>query len=734
MIPISSWAIAAREELLSNPPVAEKTLQKYQLTVRSTYDGLWSVVRWPKGKLVAFRMAFSPGNRLNITNIEESDDWLQFTLEAHNAFYQVVITLPADASILHYKTTLTPKEPLMIPYWPKDILPMTSRGQLQKQGEIHVSQVGIRSGLMYFSMAGPDAGSVMYFQNLTSLGPYCEATKTSSANLVGSKWPEIGFALPVTKEDPLPAGEVFSISDAYVLLSEQVPKSKEAVAKQFLNHLADLYLKIPRPDTSYHHWPDTAERGLDDLGYHKGCWTFAGGHPYLNAYVSDYKTPAEIMVQLAVLLPLREYMDWKGEQQKIVGELTDGLPAFYHEKMKTIVRWLPKMEDNLDKSEEQKRERIMDSWYLHHPLMNLARLAKKGEEIAKKLLLDSIGYVINVAHHFKYNWPVFYRMDTLEVIKEETQPGEGGEKDVPGCYAHLMLEVWDLTGDERYLKEAKKAAKSLSGLGPDIFYQANNTAFAAQAMLRLFKITGDQQYLDLSYGCLAGLFRNVQLWDCEYGYGKHFPTFFAIFPLNDAPYTAAYEELEVYAGLSAYLKEAEGVDILPSARLLIAEFLRYAVTRIPYYYPPMLPKEMLSKEVKTGEIDPSLWIPLEDIHDGWEASGEVGQEVYGAGIAFGIVPRQYIKVPGEDFLVYVDYPVSDIKIAKDKRLSFKTGGDGLLGCLVIIISMQSAKEKPYKLFAAPAGDKTKAELKPKNDQADMLEFHVSGNQSLELKW
>lgn len=611
---------------------------------------------------------------------------------------------------------------------------MTSTGQLQKPGEIHVSQVGARSGLMYFSMAGSGGGSVMYFQNLTSLGPYCEATRTSSADLVDGKWPEFGFSLPVTKDDPLPAGEVFSVSDAYVLLSEQVPKTKEAVAKQFLNHLADLYLNIPRPDTSYHHWPDTAERGLDDLGYHKGCWTFAGGHPYLNAYVSDYKTPAEIMVQLAVLLPLTEYMSWKGEQHKLTGELTDGLPGFYHQKMKTMVRWLPELEDNLDKSEEQKRERIMDSWYLQHPLMNLARLAKKGDQTAKKLLLDSIDYTINVAHHFKYNWPVFYRMDTLEVMKAETEPGKGGEKDVPGSYAHLMLEVWDLTGDERYLKEAKKAAKSLSGLGLDIFYQANNTAFAAQAMLRLFKITGNQRYLDLSYGCLAGIFRNIQLWDCNYGYGKSFPTFFALFPLNDAPYTAAYEELEVYAGLSAYLGEADGVDILPSVRLLIAEFIRYTITRMPYYYPPMLPKEMLSQKVKTGEIDPALWIPLEDIHDGWEASGEVGQEVYGAGIAFGVVPRQYIKVPGEDFLVYVDYPFSNVRIAKGKRLSFKARGDGLLTCMVIIISKQSAREKPFKLFAAAAEGKTKTELKPKSNEADILEFQVSGDQRLELRW
>jgi hypothetical protein len=83
----------------------------------------------------------------------------------------------------------------------------------------------------------------------------------------------------------------------------------------------------------------------------------------------------------------------------------------------------------------------MDSWYLHHPLLNLSRLALKGDEVAKKLFLDSLDFSIKVAHHFDYEWPVFYRIDTLEVLKAETQPGKGGEKDVPGLYAHIMLQA-----------------------------------------------------------------------------------------------------------------------------------------------------------------------------------------------------------------------------------------------------------------------------------------------------
>lgn len=55
-------------------------------------------------------------------------------------------------------------------------------------------------------------------------------------------------------------------------------------------------------------------------------------------------------------------------------------------------------------------------------------------------------------------------------------------------HALLMLLVYQLTKEKRYLNEAKKAAKKLTDYGIDIFYQANNTAFSAKTLLQLFKI------------------------------------------------------------------------------------------------------------------------------------------------------------------------------------------------------------------------------------------------------
>ena len=156
------------------------------------------------------------------------------------------------------------------------------------------------------------------------------------------------------------------------------------------------------------------------------------------------------MVQLAVLLPLLDYVEWSGDDLAVMKKIKDGLPDFYNEKLGTIMRWHPKAEGQLTGDEEQKQPMVMDSWYLHHPLLNLSRLALKGDEAAEKLFLNSLEFAIKVAHKFNYEWPVFYKMDTLEIVKEETQPGKGGEKDVPGLYAHVMLQAWELTGEEAF--------------------------------------------------------------------------------------------------------------------------------------------------------------------------------------------------------------------------------------------------------------------------------------------
>jgi len=721
---VTPWSATAQADIENSEILLERKILDYTYQFYNTGDSLWIIAIMPEGGKLAFRAAFAMNSCFEVANLFEDEETIVMVLNSRLGSYEVRVNFPN--TILHYTTTFTANIPLMIPFSPRDIIPLTQNGSIENtSGKIHMEQFGSRSGLLFASITRPQTGSFFYFQNLTSLSEYCEVTKTESKSTVGGKWPEIGFQLPTTDEFPLPSGKAFTISDAYVIVNPEIFEETANICENFLNNLVAVYKVLQQPRIEYHDWPEIAQKVVSDLTHNKGSWTQKNGIPYLSAYLCDYETPPESMVQLAVLTPFKEYEKWIAEKQPICDDLIKGLPAFYDPKINCINRWLPSMVDKLDKSEEQKKEMVMDSWYLHHPLMNLARLALAGDKTAEKLVLDSIEYVIKVAHHFDYTWPVFYNMETLEVIKEETAPGAGGENDVPGSYAHLMLLVFKLTKDKRYFNEAEKAAKRLEDLGLNILYQANNTAFAAGALLELFKITNNKLYLDLSYVCLTGLFKNIQLHDCKYGYGKNYTNFFSIFPLNDAPYTAAYEELEVYAALSEYMIQAKDVAILPALKTLLPEFIKYAVGRIAYYYPAMLPKEMISEEVKTGEIQRDLWVPLEDLYNGWEQSGQVGQEVYGAGMPFGVVPRQYIKIE-DDFLLFVDYPVIQ-QNKRGKSITIHLDGDPDMHCNFKIIKL-SNKEIKMKVF------ENKELIDAFNENAKIQEYKISGQAIIKVQW
>ncbi len=727
--PVTPWTATVQSDIASSRPIFEFMLHAYTLKLFNTGDSLWLVANWPEGGRIAFRLAFGMNSNFEKVNVNKAIDEVLLTASTRLGYYRIIISLPeSEEAVFRYTTSFQGKFPLLIRFWPRDIVPLTENGRIENTtGTIHTHQVGARSGELYFSMTKPAVGSVYYFQNLTAMSPYCQATEVSLRETVGGSWPELGFQFPVNAEKPLPAKIEYIISDAFVLLTQETPKKEIEVATQYLSYLSTIYTLLPRPESRTHDWIAMSKRVLDDLYTNKGCWTQTNGVPYLNAYVGDYKTPSEIMVQLAVLLPLQEYLTWSGDSHPLLDDLERGLGVFYDERIKSIVRWHPALEDDLDKSEEQKREMVMDSWYLHHPLLNLSRLALRGDNTAKQLFLDSVDYAIKVAKHFDYDWPVFYKMTTLEVLKAETTPGKGGEKDVPGSYAHVMLMAWKLTGEKRFIREAKSALESLDGLVFDIFYQANNTAFAAAALVEMYKETGESKYIELSYRCLAGVFKNCQIWECDYGYGKSFPYFFAVFPLNDAPYTAAYEELEVFAALHHYLEVSSGIEILPALRILIPEFIKYAVGRLACYFPALLTGDMISEKVKTGEIQRDLWIPLEDIHDGWEKSGTVGQEVYGAGLAFALVPRQYFKIPELDTILFVDYPITNFRRGKSSA-TFHLAGSGVLKAGLQFLGLPRKR-----LLLIQITQKVKSTYHPVKEKAPG-QFELSGTGMVRITW
>ncbi|MEN5379495.1 hypothetical protein [Sphingobacterium kitahiroshimense] len=682
----------------------------------------------PNGNIIVSILNHLTIEEMRALTLKMQSSGVTISYETSYGQSQIKINYLEDQGLFHYQQFLTPAHPLFLSEERPECFVIKKDFTIFKQGNIFVEQAQLRSGICYFDFGKLIAGSLFYFQNFSTLYSYAEDSQISYADSVKISWPEFGFKLPTSKENPLEKGKKYQIRDSYIIYSPTKPKNTHEIAATFLSNLSTLYRAIPKPNCSSHNLIEIREKCLHDLCHHKGCWQQVNTDAFLNAYLNDYENPAESMVQLAILYPLIAHRkDHKNQDlEMIISSLKNGISRFFDPSLKCIVRWIPEDAPKLDQSEEQKKPRVMDSWYLHHPLLNLAFIIEAGgaDDQLKQQFISSLHYCIQVAQHFKYQWPIFYDLDTMVILKKEAAPGEGGEKDVAGLYAFLLLKAYKITKKPLYLQEAKKAANTLKKQGFNLLYQANNTAYAAEALLDLWSISGKNLYLRLFEVCVANLMKNTAIWNLNYGNAKEYNTFFMLFPLKDAPYAAVFEEQECALSFNRIVQflYQQQVPISKDIILLLSEYIKYALNRLPYYYPPMLPKDILSQEVKTGFLNVETWIPIEDLGDGWTAPGAVGQEVYGAGGIFNAVNGYCIPLKEPDNFIQISYP-NTVLTRTEKEVILQVLGTEDCDCTVILIG---AKTTAYKFLMVGKKEiilnKTKSSVK------------IPGNTKLTIKW
>lgn len=237
-----------------------------------------------------------------------------------------------------------------------------------------------------------------------------------------------------------------------------------------------------------------------------------------------------------------------------------------------------------------------------------------------------------------------------------------------------MLQAFELTDDVRFLDEARNALDAARGMRFALNYQANLTAWGAAACIRLWRITNRKTYLALSYVYLASFFHNSQMWESEIGHARHYSNFLGVTCLQDAPYMALYECFDAFAAFERFL-DLGGPDLIPSAKMLVTEYCRYALHRAWFYYPDTLPPEALATQIRNGEIDRRLSLPVEDLYPDGQPAGQVGQEVYGGGAALIFATRAFHRVERAPFLLYCDHFLRAIVRLDDTTLSLKIDGE-----------------------------------------------------------
>ncbi len=608
-------------------PVATFALRKRTAEVRPGRDTIWVVVRRPDRGAVALRTVPWSGD-YSYQIVERRPSGILLNISNAAGDWRVDIAVLGET--LRVTTHVTPRTDLLLAFWPRDLYMLdTDDDPTQTQGWVEAAQRGFNTALCYFCMDRPGFGSTLYVQNLSALNRFFQATGTRPDGVVGGEWPELGYQPPtapmstVPPHQPLPKGETVAISDAVLAFRDACGNDEADAARQFIHMLDQLYPYLDKPETHDHDWRGRASAMLNDLAATAEVWQDHYGYGYLRPYLGA-ETP-DSMVQMAVLAAVRRYQLATGEGGDLADRLQAGIHRFFDPQLKTFRRYL-------DAATGDKDIYSVDSWYLYHPLMNLARLAAIGDERARGLLLDSLDFAIAAARHFDYTWPILFDMRDLSVIRQARSPQGRGQTDVGGLYAYLMLQVFDLTGDERYVAEAGAAFRAMEGMRFNTTYQTNLTAWGAVAAARLWRLTGDDGFLMRSHVFVANLLHNVELWDSRLCHAADYANFFGLTCLHDGPYMAAFEVYEAYDAIGEYL--ALGGNDLPEAtRQLLGEFRRRTRDVAWYFYPDTLPLDAISHQVKNGRIDRSLSMPLEDLYGDGQPAGQVGQEIYGAGAA-----------------------------------------------------------------------------------------------------
>ena len=216
-----------------------------------------------------------------------------------------------------------------------------------------------------------------------------------------------------------------------------------------------------------------------------------------------------------------------------------------------------------------------------------------------------------------------------------------------------MLPGFDLTGEDRFIDEARAAMEAAKGLRFDLNYQANLTAWGAAAAARLWRATANADWRRLSYIYLASFVHNCAAWESEIDHARHYHNFFGATALHDAPYMALLECSESFLAFQSYLRDS-GPDLLSGARLLIDEYCRYALDRAWFYFPDTPPPDAVAESPRNGRIDRALSFPVEDLYVDGQQAGQVGQEIYGGGAAFIFATQSFHKIDGAPFELFCD--------------------------------------------------------------------------------
>ena len=633
-----------------------------ELKHSSTGDFLVLTRANSKGSPLYFRSLATPLFRFNRENLLSVEQIKTMVYEDNNDTREIKITgelkqtrgtykvvfyqYKAQPGLFHWTVDLHPEEPLAITTTSRDVWFYNRNGSCPEALPFaeYCRQKGRGVGVVYGYDGEGTQSTLLYWQDFSALNDYYSFSgKTPNESIVAS--PDgFGHLLPVP--GLIPPHRDTRVADSYLYLQPGAPTTDRDKSKRFVQMMGRIYPHIIKPETQYTDWLEVARKSVVQLQDPEN-WLDHKGKKYLGAYV--HFPGAESFCQMEILNPLEKLNQATGIGTELINKLRPNLVDFYEPGFDgTGMYW-----DGLAPMGSFEA----DPWYFIMPQILIADQGRSGNLKAVEIALNSSRFTMKLARELDYQFLL-----RTELKKKEFMWPNFPENDVIGGYAYYMLQCYDLASTksqkQEYLGEAKNAVRKMEGTSFKYLYDSLMTPLGAVAAARLAKITGDDAWLEYAYIPLADMLRYSWIWEGDYGYGRHYSTFFGVNSLNGGSLLAGCEMHHCWSLTKEFYQIAEG-DMLPEANLLCSEFIKYQINVYRSTLPPFLPEGAVRNKTSLGIMRKDYYVAVESLQDGWDKSGQVGQEIYGTGGVFSIPANAYLHLPAIKSYLYCEYPVQN---------------------------------------------------------------------------
>jgi hypothetical protein len=655
---------------------------------RLEYDGQQFIISAGAGP-VALKLTLPGGETLNTLGANpkiennKTDGGEQLILTGQSLWADYQATLYAydhHPGLLRWRLEVIPQgDSPSGPVPELQFIDRTSDQETSGQLEVYADHSPLAAPHYYAYSEALDS-TLFYWVDLTALNAFMTAARFSPVATPVRQGQRLGHNFSRQDLRKQPQGEAVTLYDSYLYLSPGRPADEDEMFTRYLHNLGDIYDLIAVPEDPLPPWftePDWDGTGIP-VGIHTETiqefnnpehWVSHEEKRYLRAYVSDTRETAEAITQLDVFSALARWKTRFGQAPVYYQELRDAIPDFFNPEFGPAGMFQNSGPLSLTGSQGRG-----DTWYeLGHALKS-AELAlwDPADEQMRDLALRSGDTWMAFGQAVDYRFPKFYSFDTWQ--------GTGQEPDAAGGYAYFMLLLHDMTGEQKYVDEARHALQALHGYGFQMAYETHMTAMTAAAAARLYQIDLDPLYLDVVNQSTANILRLSWLWESDYGFlveefdgneQEGLPsiatdvrnrTFFGLNPTQNSAAITPKEQYEAWIYITETLQRLHG-QLDPTVEKLLSEFSKHTLQTIPRSLPPFLPPgsatEFPAAYETVAHNDLSIFIPLEDLRDGWEVDGAIGQEIYGAGMAPALAALSLVELaPG--LVVYSGYPLVDV--------------------------------------------------------------------------